>query len=335
MSWESVPWAVGGGAVVSPEVARLVAYMAANGNEGTLGPNDLKVAAMAVAGAGVDIAPGAAIVPCRTAGYAYQSYAGRNPTVDNVGVTATGAGSGRVDMVVARVEDPWLPTEPWADPVDVAVGPYIYTRVIQNVGAAAVASKSAARAFLAAFASSSIPLAGITLPVSTAAVLGSHITDLRNVAKPRTDRRPYILNPGAKVSLSSASYVDWAGSWSVEVPVWATQAAVFLNIYGARLDRQAAGTSGTSVGRVRIALGTATPGPVLGQGSAYDILAPGSDAVARHSLGAGDLIDIPAGYRGTVQTLHVQGIKSSGNQNVYVDATSSITVDIEFQETAV
>lgn len=336
MTWESVPWLVAGG-LISPEVARLVAYLAGDQNEGILGPNDLKVSAMAVAGAGVDIAPGAAVLPCRTPGYAYQSYVGRNPTVDNVGVTATGAGGGRSDMIVARVEDPWLPLETWNDPADATVGPYIFTRRLDNVGAANIASKSAARAYLAAAGMSAIPLAGITLPLSTSAVIGSHITDLRTVAKPRRDRIPLTLNPGAPVQLTAgpAAYGAWSGSWPVEIPTWATKAVVFLNVYGARIDRSSSSVAGTAVGRVRMALGTAAPGPVLGQGSAYDVLAPAADATARHTLGAGDTLDIPAGYRGTTQTLTVQGIKTSGNKNLYVDTTSSITVDIEFQETAV
>lgn len=336
MTWESVPWAVGGGAAHSPETSRLLAHIAAQGNEGVIGLNDLKVSALASPGAGVDVAPGAAAIPCRTPGYTYQMYAGRNPTIDpNIGVTATGAGAGRTDMVIVRVEDPWLPLEPWSDPVDIAAGPYIFSRVLSGVPSSAIVDNEAAKAYLATQNMSAVPLAGITLPVSTSAVLAGHINDLRNVANPRTKRGLFTYNPGAASQLTSATYVDWPASASlaVAVPFWATKIVMVLTINGARIDRSSSSVAGTAVGRVRTVLGTAAPGPVIGGGVAYDVLAPFADATARHTIGAGDTVDIPAGYRGTVQTLKVQGIKSSGNKNIYTDGTSSVTIQYEFQET--
>lgn len=316
----------------SAEVARAFAYAATNGNEGTLGPDDLKVLQLATAGASVNINAGAAVVPCRAAGQGYQSYIGRCPTQDNIGVAGTGA-TARSDMVIARVEDPWLAGEPWPDPAagSEAVGPYIYTRLLSGVPSSAIANWEAARAYLIAQNFSAIPLAGINQPISNSAVLQSQIVDLRRVANPRRERRVYTSLPSTKTSVTgTSSFADWFGSWSVSVPFWASRAVINLEIGGVVLDRQDSSNNGTSVGQIQVVLGTLTT-----QSTAYNEFAPKADSSGqRTSEGCADTLIIPTTDRGQVRTLKIQAKRTSGNQFLYVDAYSYASLDVEFQEVA-
>lgn len=336
MGWEAVPWAIGGGAVISDHVLRTLAYAASDGNDGILGFPDLKVTATGTPGPSVDVAPGAAVLPVRTPNHPYQAYVGRCPTADNVSIAATGAGAGRTDMVVAQVEDPYLTGEPWADPADPAIGPYMFTRVIQGVPSSAIASRAAARAHLASIARSAIPLAGITLPLSTATVLQSHINDLRSVANARRETRKVTYNPSSTFGLTSASEVEWfALPGSVEIPAWATQVAVGVQIHGAAVQRFSTTVNGAAYGNIRARLGTSAPGPVSTQTSSYDFDAPFQSGTTRYTVGAGDTVAIPAGYRGTTQSLSIRGLRTGGNKNLLVDTASAVVVDLEFLEGAV
>lgn len=334
MGWEAVPWAVGGGAVISDHVLRLLGFVAGNGNDGIVGFGDLKVSATGTPGSTVDVAPGAAIIPTRTPNHPYQAYLGRCPTADNVGIAATGAGATRTDMVVAQVEDPYLTGEPWPDPGDPAVGPYAFTRVLQGVPSAAIASRAAARAHLASIARSAIPLAGITLPISTATITQAMINDLRSVANARREPLTKTFNPGSTLNLSSATEVDWINMGTVDIPAWATQVAVALSIYGAGLARNSGSVNGVAYGNIRARLGTAAPGPIATQTASYDLDAPAASSYSRYTLGAGDTLAVPAGYRGTSQTLMVRGLRTGGNMPLYVDTASVCVAQLQFAETA-
>src|SRR4051812_43725829 len=135
MPWDSVPWAVGGGAQHSSEVARLVTYIATGGQQGILNSTDLAVLPLLVPGAGVRVEPGAAVIVNKALNALNDSYVARLPSEDVVTTNANGGAALRSDLVVARVENPFISGEPWALPSDVTVGPYIFTRVIQGVPA--------------------------------------------------------------------------------------------------------------------------------------------------------------------------------------------------------
>lgn len=332
MGWESTPWAVTNG-LASAELARLSNYVGTQGSEGITGADDLKVTQRASIGAGIRVGVGAALIPCRASGQQYQSYTGRMPTEDtstttNVAVTTTTA---RNDLVIARVEDPWLAGEPWADPPvgQESTGPYIFTRVISNVGAAAL-SRKAARDYIISQGWSAIPLAGLVLPANTAAVQDSMIVDLRSVAQPKTEHRSYPLNPGVFDALTSATIADWFGSWQVDVPFWATRAVVSMNIGGISVPRLSASASGIAQGQVRAILGT-----LATQSAGYDFECGPSNIAARFGALAGDTLVIPSSMRNTTQTLRVQGSRTgSSNVNAAVDASSFVIIDIDFQQVA-
>ncbi|WP_348240077.1 hypothetical protein, partial [Salmonella enterica] len=87
-----------------PEVARLLAYAATAGAKGIVTPGDIKVVPLDVPGSSVRVHAGACLIPSEAAGGAQQTYVGRNPSADTVSISATGSGSGRSDLIVARVE---------------------------------------------------------------------------------------------------------------------------------------------------------------------------------------------------------------------------------------
>ena len=323
--WDTVPWFVGGGAQHSPEVARLLAYASTSGAEGIVGIGDLKVTALDVPGAAVNIGPGAAVILNRSAGGSQQSYVARNATQDTVAISATGSGAGRSDLIVARVEDPFVAGTPWQNPADPTVGPYIYTRVITNVPAGTTDVASLNLGF------SAIALARIDLPASTATVTQSMVKDLRKMAAPRSKRVLHALNLSdlEKQTATGAEGEVWpnAASWADEVPAWATKAAVIATW------AQVVIPPGNAAGLLWARLGY--PKPALGVETArvgYDT--PGQTQYARGTFVAADTIAIPPELRGTTQAFHLRAQNTSGadSNRLYVNGGSAVTLDIEFTE---
>ncbi|WAB10793.1 minor tail protein [Arthrobacter phage Tuck] len=331
MSWDSVPWFVGGGAEHSPEVARLLAYAAVGGAEGLVTPDDLKVSPLAVPGGGVQIAPGAALIRNRAAGGSEQTYVARNPVTDTVTIAATGSGSGRTDLIVAQIEDPFMAGEPWQDPVDPKVGPYVYTRVISNVPSGTKRLQDVP----GYSGRSAITLARVTLPASTGTVTAGMITDLRKLARPRTERRMTTVFPsGARTAgnkLPTSSYAPWpltsAQRPAVDVPTWATRIDIAVHMSGILFMK--GGSTVDSVAGIRTVFGTTTPAEngILIQ----DV----EDADGRYTYTLVGTHAIPASMRGTTQYIEPQGVRTAGAGNWYADYQSSIVVDWQFSEEAV
>ena len=339
MATDPVAWGNDNG-LHTPELYRVLAAVAGEREEGVLGLGDLKVVPLAVPGAGVNVNPGIGIVPCRASGMVDQFYIGRIPTQDTAGVTATGAGATRTDLVAYVVRG--LPDTGYVAPPDLAVGPYVRVEVLANVGAAGtlpapVTNKATAKAYLAAQGLSAIPLALVVQPVSNATVTAGMITDLRTVARPRRERRQWSVQPAAVANLStvSPSFQDWVLSQAVDVPAWATSVIVTAQVR-CRLDRSTASVNGTAAGYLRLRLGGSAAAPVaVSQTVAYDEFAAFADGTARLTVDISDTIAVPASLRGqTGVTLALSGNKSSGNKNLYVDTASFGRLDWEWQESA-
>lgn len=320
MAWDSVPWFVGGGAQHSPEVGRLLANVATGNAEGIVNPTDLRVVPLDVPGASVRVLPGAALIPSRATDGASQSYVARNPTEDVVAVTATGSGSGRNDLIVARIEDPFAAGEPWADPTDPTVGPYVFSRVIPNVPASAIASSAAATAYLASIGQTAIPLAGIALPASTGTVTSGLITDLRKVARPQRTRDLYNTQPSVTTSANSTTLVNFApaAARQITIPEWATQAKVTCHIAGMVCR------NGDAIGVLDVEFGTLN----------IQAIATDMGVNTRATQLVSDTVAIPANVRGTTVNLRLMGSRTSGTGTFQTDAWSAVLWDVEFLEVA-
>jgi hypothetical protein len=220
MTWDPVPFAVGGGAQHSPEVFRALAFAATGGGEGVVLPGDLKVVPLATPGAGVQVSSGVAYITSRAANQQGQTYVPRNPTSDTVAVPQTGSSGGVSRLVVARVEDPWVAGEPWDDPADPTVGPYVFSRLIDCPAGTRKLQAVAGHANDTGYA-----FARIDQPANTATITAAMITDLRQLAKPRTKTVTVrgVLT-AQTVTLSDTAWVNFpsGGIPGVEIPEWAT-----------------------------------------------------------------------------------------------------------------
>lgn len=318
MSWDSVPWFVGGGATHSPEVARLLAYAAVGGAEGIVGPSDLKVAPLSVPGTSVRVLSGAALILNRATGGAQQTYVARNPTVDTVPIALTGSSGGRSDLIVAQIEDPNMPGEPWQVPSDPAAGPYVFTRVIPNVPAGTLRLQD-----VPGYAGrSAITLARVDLPASTGTVTASMITDVRRLARPRTWRSTVSLSASGGNLASTASEVKWpAETYDVDVPTWATRVVGQVTITGIT---QAAGSVETQH-RLRF-------GPTLAGQTTY--FASTETQGARQALTVPIDLVVPADLRGKrVNALVLSRRRSGAASFAATSGSVNITYDLQFEET--
>jgi hypothetical protein len=175
MAFDPVPWFVGGGALHPAEAARQLTYAVTGGAVGVGAVDDLKITQLPTAGTSVRAASGGAVIPNLYPGASQQSYAGRAASTTDISVTATGSGSGRVDLVIARIDDPQYGG---TVPGDVTVGPYIKFAIIQNVA-------SGSTGLPAGLAYPAVALARLDIPASTGTITNAMITDLRAVANPR------------------------------------------------------------------------------------------------------------------------------------------------------
>lgn len=244
MSWDSVPWFVGGGAEHSPEVARLLAYAATGGAEGIVDPGGLKVTPLAVPGQAVSVSVGAALILNRAAGGASQTYAARLPSADTVDIVETGSSAGRSDLIVAQIEDPFMAGERWQEPSDPKVGPYVFTRVIPNVPAGTRRLQDVS----GYSGRSAITLARIDIPASTGTVTAGMITDLRNLARPRQSAETYAdLGATASKLTSTSKAVFPSYRPSAVVPSWATHVRVDVQLSQVSAAKSSTGVFNLSV----------------------------------------------------------------------------------------
>lgn len=315
MTWDSVPWFVGGGAEHSPEVARLLAYAATSGAEGTVAPDDLKVVPLSVPGSSVRVLPGAALILNRAQGGAQQTYVGRLPTEDVVDIAATGSGAGRSDLIVAEIMDPYVAGSPFQTPSDVKVGPYIRTRVVSNVAAGTTTVPAGI---------TGIALARIDLPASTGTVTGQMIVSLRSLAQPRAESRTYGGPPGVGAWTYTSANTHGNGDAfetaafpvkpQIDVPSWATH----VDIIADSSVEVTAGSAGMTLTR----LGSTIYGqPINWSGNPVTLTAAD---VAR---------PVPVEMRGTRQELSMRARVDSGQLSVITWAVCSFSV--HFYERAV
>lgn len=322
--WDPVPWLVGGGARHSTNVARNVAFAAFGGREGIVNPADLEVRELSAPGASVRVFPGTVAIKNRALNSEDEMYVGRLPSEDTVAIPPTDSLSARSDLVVARVENPHIPTESWDQPDDPATGPYIFTRVISDVDPNTTSVEDLGLGY------SAIALARIDLPVSTSVVQQAHITDLRKLSQSQLFTDFNLVAPTELQDLTSDTYVNWPrqGSFdAVEVPEWATHARVRALIagvgYGAPGDNGGAGWN--AVGTLRVQLG----GDTYSQATAYNVSTPSGTDRAVLMAGAARM-PVKKALRGTTTWLRVEGLKSIGNSNIYTDERSLVSIDVTF-----
>jgi hypothetical protein len=321
MAWDPVPWCVGGGAVHSSEVGRLVTYIATGGRQGVLSPTDLMVQPLVVPGQGVRVAPGACVIVNKALNVHNDSYVARLPAEDTVATSPT-AGTGRSDLVIARIENPFISGEPWGVPVDVTAGPYVFTRIVQNVPNTTKSVDTLGLGYTA------IPLARIDIPPSTGTITAGMIKDLRTVCNPAAmsafsapdaddtdggEPRAYLfLNiPSTKpigditdsLLWTENSFTDFPAdaTWTMRIPPWATHLEFDLSVNNVRLE------NGDATGETQLLVNGVAAKTMI-----FDFNKFASNPI-RVNMPIGGTYVIPPAIRGTKVTAKVQARWYSGD----------------------
>lgn len=290
---------------------RLMIRDLARGRQGVAEAGDLKVRPLATPGPGVRVGDGSAIVHGARPWQGAYTQANIGDAI--VEVLPTGPYA-RTDLLVLRIEDPEFEGD--RDPRHEDVG---YFHLIQGIDPR---DTTAVREMTA------IPLARITIPRNTAAITAEMISDLRRLANPRAERTLRTLHPkpGALAPAEHGRWTAWPkdATWTVEIPAWATKAAVVLTVTGLRIE------GGSVYVEVRTVLGDHNGAPTViddDQGT----------SARRTTAVLADSFDVPAHYRGTRQQLTVQINQNDkyGHGNVSAAAGTAVVADVEFTESPI
>jgi hypothetical protein len=324
MTLNKAAWAIDG-PTINASLARTEAYAATSGAEGVIGRNDLKVTALAVPGNGVMISAGAALVLNR-----YQTDINQTYTVTNVGTHTVDSSlmpgsqsSEQVYIVAIAVGDPEFsqsghPFMLATDPPSGQETTFTYIRPIVVLETA-----FNARSYPA------VALARLTIPASTTTIQQSMITDLRQLANPRS--KLVIANvaaPGTDNSLNggggvAGTYERWPniGVLSVTVPSWAVKAKIMGFVEGTKLTK-------ATVAQLRAYVeGTSLATPITN----VNELDPGT--IDRRSYNFGGEIDVSS-VAGTSRTFSLQGTPNAdaSKGGLVSDNQTSVAMQVYFEE---
>lgn len=347
MTFSSVPWAVGGGAVIPEDVARMIPYFMFNKTEGVLGATDLEVKALATPGGSVRVSPGGCVVLGRGSGQFYEAYLGKNDADVNVAVAPNNTASARSDLLIALVQDPYVAGSPWNIPTDRANGPYIVPYIIQGVSSTIRTVRSLGNNW------SAIDLARIDIPANTATITSGMIVSLRGrvsaappqvppptapppvqdvdifIINPENEFFTLINGPSTAQDLASASKNVWrnwpvASEVVVPIPTWATTMDVQFSLLNTMVDDDVWGET-----RVEIGSGEAYSGSTT-----YDFNK--STGWERIQIFAGGRISIPSTMRGKNKRFRVNArsldVAPAEPGTLRVDRGTLIRLEVTFKE---
>lgn len=293
MTFNPVPWAVKGGDH-SERVLRRFANIATRDAEGVALPGDLKVSALDVSGAGVQIAGGGMVIRNRSIASGGESYIGTNEGPHLVGVANTGS-SPRTDLVIARVKDPNEDSGIGA-PADPMYGPFLFAEVITGVDPSITRVQDVP--LLAGL--SAITLARITQPAGSGAVTNAMITDLRKLNLARNHVLTPMTGPAPGQRLDSAGGARWpAEVEQVDVPEWATHVTITAHLNSVGLE------GGNVSGILAVVLGAAGATQWRSSNTEYDESNDGSSA--RTFLAVGGRAALHPSLRGMTVPLGIEG----------------------------
>lgn len=317
MTFQTSVWAVDGNSI-DASLMRLMNQAATGNTQGVANPTDCIVNATSPATSGIVIKAGGVTILGIEASF-QGSYTAWNVGDDTSLSIAATSGSPRSDMIVARAEDPTWAGSPWGGS---PANQIVFPRVISGVSSSATTVPPGN--------GSAIPLARIDMPASTATVQQSYITDLRNVANPQSSLQLYTLaGPGtaANSTTSTSTPVNWPpGSWSVPVPSYATKMIMSWNIYQVTQNGEG---DGWARGNVSVIFGASVSAPNLTTPASL-VSIPPAQAAGHHSFGGGATVTIPAGLRGTTQTMQFSQIATNHGATMGFFEGSSASVLIRF-----
>lgn len=348
MAFDSVPWAVGGGAILDESIARMIPYFMFQGTEGVMGAADLEVKALATPGGSVRISPGGVIILGRGSGQLYEAYMGRNKADEIVTISPNNSASQRSDLLMVRVEDPFIAGSEFNIPLDVGVGPYIKPFVVANVPSTIRTVRALGNNWAA------VPLARIDIPANTSAITTAMIVNLRTKCGPPPPPAPPVvvpppviddpidpimvehnyfeLKPGpssGSQDLTSAQVGTWrnwpsGAEFTIAIPDWATTMDVILTLHNTIVTDDV-------WGEVRIEIGSAE---VYTDARVYDFNK--STGKERFEVVAGGKVSIPTSVRGKNKRFRINarslGAGSEHPGTLQFDRGSLAHLQIAFKE---
>lgn len=311
-------FAVNGGRVPA-EMLRRSLWATSHGANGVVGIHDLRVNPLPTPGPGVSIRRGAALATMRSSGAnSQETYLLAQDSETHLPIS-----SGPTQYIIARIDD-WHFTGEDApdDPLNALYWSFETVSTLSGI------------------AYPHVPLASVTVPAGVVNVQRSHITDLRKVAMPRTERRLFARNLSASegiqeliVSQPSEQYwpAESSQPWTIDIPEWATEANVVASWNGI-LVRPHSNKHGVVWARIGRPDGWGQ-GNTETQHQKWDL---GGSATGREHWELADDIPIPSALRGTTQPLRLLGMRLEeiSDAGPQLDSGSAIKFDVEFRETA-
>lgn len=298
-------YAVNGGKVPA-EMLRTMAYAATSGANGVIKANALMVIAMPVPTGSVRIGAGAALLRSRYGGSTqYESYVISQDSYVNMSIPAGGS-SGRTDYIIAKINDWHYTADPApADPQNALY--WSFSRV----------------STLSGLAYPYVPLAKITVPAGASNITKSMITDLRDVAIPRTEYHTFVpeLAWGDNKTINSNTY-QTVMRQTFEIPEWATVAVVNADIGGILASRN----GGLFIGQFIASFADNADTEMMTRLE--------SDSKQRMALLAGGEVPIPIAFRGQESEIRWRLRRTSGTDDLFIDANTSFRCSIQFKEAA-
>ncbi|MFF4543602.1 hypothetical protein ACFY1J_05055 [Streptomyces sp. NPDC001406] len=318
MTWDGIPWFVENTAA-SEETLRLIVEAAACGGEGVISPADLLVTALDAPAGAVQVAPGAMVAKRRmAAGGGNQSYAARMPTSEQVDIEPTAVDGGRTDLIIARVEDPYG-GETWPAPVDPQAGPYVFTRVISDVppGTTSILDIDPD--------STAVTLARVDVPAGTTNITAAMVTDLRQMARPRSQTSRRYL-PGAWSTPDDVGPITDAwemfplgATWTEKVPEWATHVSVHVSITGLLHP-----DTTEARGQLRVSFGDTQHGVGMPFGAVQ---------AGRLAVQAGGKFLLDPADRGQMRDIDIEGTGAAGFTGVLrADAYTVLSLEVTYSQ---
>lgn len=326
MSMERVPYLVGGGFEHSAEVMRAMLAAATSGAEGIVNAGDMKVQPTSVPGTSVRAAPGNALIRNSYGGGTAQTYAVRADSETELPIQATGSSAARADLVIARIDDPTYQGTTF-DPATFQASRF---EIIQGVSSSQTDLTGLGLSYPA------IPLARINIPKSTGTITSTMITDLRTIAIPRVQRHLFTYGLAVDDSDSISGPVGedegeaWPNTfWYFAIPSWAQRVRIRALLGGVRVEEK----SPNNYGQLYVRFGTVEKGFSSQYGRWDSSMAGG---ITRQTFMVADDRAVPTSFRGIDSRAYIRASRMNDNANTpRLDTYSSISLDLEFYETAV
>lgn len=328
MTLRNSPLAIDG-ALIDSATLRIQAYANASGNDGIINKGDLRVSQLEVAGQGLQVAHGGAVVLNRyqdpdSIDQAYVVSNVNSATLDSSQMPAA-AGAQRYHLVCVTVGDPEFSQvgHPWMPSLvpggEEQTFQYVRFHVIQNVPGS-VRTEQGLRDYMDTLTYPALPLAVLDVPANTTAITDAMITDVRYMANPRSLERVEHLAAGGTNGLQGVNGVagtweDWPASanFDLYVPKWAVRAKLDGFVEG--LEHRKAGQ-----GAIRFDI------EGVGSTSWTQINEPAPGGSDRRGYNLGGDIFIPAAARGTTVRVRMRGMASNDTSQGFLYTTPATSV---------